>query len=69
MPRGISYIWTLKYNINELVYGTEMDLQRQKTEQTPGCQGGGWERKAVGVWGQQTETIIYRMGKQQGPTV
>ena len=51
MPQGISYIWTLKYNINELVYGTEMDLQRHKTEQTPGCQGGGWERNAVGVWG------------------
>ena len=69
MPQGISYIWTLKYNINELVYGTEMDLQRHKTEQTPGCQGGGWERNAVGVWGQQTQTIIYRMDKQQGPTV
>ena len=51
MPHGISYVWTLKYNINELVYGTEMDLQRQKTEQTPGCQGGGWERNAVGLWG------------------
>ena len=51
MPQGISYIWTLKYNINELVYGTEMDLQRHKTEQTPGCQGGGWKSNAVGVWG------------------
>ena len=51
MPHGISYVWTLKYNINETVYGTEKDLQRQKTEQTPGCQGGGWERNAVGVWG------------------
>ena len=69
MPHGISYVWTLKYNINELVYGTEMDLQRQKTEQTPGCQGGGWERNAAGLWGQQIQTIIYRMDKQQGPTV
>lgn len=51
MPQGVSYIWTLKCNINEFFYGTEMDLQRQKTEQTPGCHGGGWERKAVGVWG------------------
>ena len=48
MPHGISYVWTLKYNITETVYGTEKDLQRQKTEQTPGCQGGGWERNAVG---------------------
>ena len=39
-------------------------------EQTCGCQGGGrWRRDGVGVWDQQMQTIIYRMDKQQGPTV
>lgn len=32
--------------------------------------GGGWERrKGLGVWGQQIQTIIYRMEKQQDRTV
>ena len=26
-------------------------------------------RVGLGVWGQQMQTIIYRMDKQQGPTV
>ena len=39
-------------------------------EQTGGCQGGeGWGRDGLGVWGQRMQTIIYRMDKQQGPTV
>ena len=39
-------------------------------EQTGGCQGGGdWERVGVGVWVQHMQTDIYRMDKQQGPTV
>ena len=39
-------------------------------EQTCGCQGGGgWERDGVGVWDQQMPTSIYKLGKQQGPTV
>ena len=39
-------------------------------EQTGGYQGGGgWGRDGLGVWGQQMQTIIYRMDKQQGPTV
>ena len=32
-----------------------------------GCQGVG--REQLGVWGWQMQTIIYRMDKQQGPTV
>ena len=37
---------------------------------TCGCQGGGgWKRKGLGVWDQQLQTIIYRIDKQQGPTV
>ena len=40
-------------------------------EQTCGCQGGGgWGRDGVGVLDQQMQAIIlYRMDKQQGPTV
>ena len=30
---------------------------------------GGEGRDGAGVWGQQMQTIIYRMDKQQGPTV
>ena len=37
-------------------------------EQTYGCQGGEG-REGLGVWDQQMQTIIYRMDKQQGPTV
>ena len=39
-------------------------------EQTCDCQGGGWlGREGLGVQDQQMQTIIYRMDKQQGPTV
>ena len=39
-------------------------------EQTVGCQGGGSGGKdGLGVWYQLMQTIIYRMDKQQGPTV
>ena len=53
---------------------TQMNLFTKQThrhrEQTCGCQGGGcWGRDGLGVWDQQMQTIIYRMDKQQGPTV
>ena len=39
-------------------------------EQTCGGQGGWkWGRDGQGVWDQQMQTIIYRIDKQQGPTV
>ena len=39
-------------------------------EQTCGCQGGEAQgRDGLGVWDQQMQTIIYKMDKQQGPTV
>ena len=39
-------------------------------EQTCGCQAGGEQgRDGVGGWALQIQTIIYRMDKQQGPTV
>ena len=53
---------------------TQMNLCTKQThrcrEQTCGCQGGGrWGRDRLGVWELQMQTIIYRMDKQQGPTV
>ena len=51
---------------------TQMNLSMKKEQrkQTGGCQGGGgWERVALGVWDQHMQTDIYRMDKQQGPTV
>ena len=39
-------------------------------QNTGGYQGGeGWEREEVGAWDLQMQTGIYRMDKQQGPTV
>ena len=35
-----------------------------------GCQGGGRVGEGgLGGWGEQMQTIIYRVDKQQGPTV
>ena len=35
-----------------------------------GCQGeGGQGKEGLGDWDQQMRTIMYRMDKQQGPTV
>ena len=31
--------------------------------------GGGWERVGLGVWDLQMQTGVYRMDKQQSPTV
>ena len=46
-----------------------MNLPR-KQRQTCGCQWEeGWGMGRLGVWNQQMQTIIYRMDKQQGPTV
>ena len=37
-------------------------------EQICGCQG--WRgRDELGVWGQQMQTLVYRVGKQQGLTI
>ena len=39
-------------------------------KQTYGCQWGkGWERNKLEVWDQQMLTVIYRIDKEQGPTV
>ena len=56
-----------KYDTNEHIYETETNSQTWKTDLrlSRGC----WGRDELGVWGSQMQTIIYRMDKQQGPTV
>ena len=59
-------MWNLKYGTNELIYKTETDSQTQRTDL--------WlprerERDGLGVWGQQMQTITFRIDKQQGPTI
>ena len=57
----------LKYDINEPIYETN---KMKDTENRLGCQQvGGWESVGLGVWDQQMQTGIYRMAKQQGPTI
>ena len=69
IPYGITYMWNLKYDTNELIYERETDSQTQRTDLwLPRARGPGG-RDGVGVWGLQMQTIIYIMDKQQGPTV
>ena len=52
---------------NELTYKTEIGSQTQKTNLwLPKGKVGG--RDKLGVWGQQMQTVMYRMDNQQGPT-
>ena len=56
---------TLKYDMNEFIYKRDSQI-----EQSCGYQGGsGWGWNGLGVWDQQMRTGIYRMDRQQGPTV
>ena len=64
----IAHMWNLKYDTNELIYKTETDSQTQKTNLwLPKGKGGG--RDKLEVWDQQIQTTIYKIDKQQGPTV
>ena len=61
-------MWNLKYDTNKLIYETEKDSQIQTTDlQLP--RDGGGVRDGLKVWGQQMQTIIQRMDKQQDLTV
>ena len=67
IPYDITYMWNLKYGTNEPMYKTK-DSWTQRTDL--------WLPKVVrervsglGVWGQQMQTITFRMDKQWGPTV
>ena len=60
----ITYMQNLKYDTNEPIYKTETDSQTQRTDlQLPR------RREGLGVWDQQMQSIIYRMDKEEGPTV
>ena len=44
--------------------------KQKQREQTSGCQGGaGWKRDRMEVWDKSTQTSLYGMDKQQGPTI
>ena len=74
-------MWNLKYdkltylqNRNKLTDKINLSTKQKQThrhrEQNCGCQGGGSVGEGgLGVWDQQMQIIIYRMDKQQGPTV
>ena len=61
-------MWNPKYDTNELNYETEnrlTDIENRLMIR----RGVGVERDGLGVWDQPMQTIIYRIDKQQGPTV
>ena len=51
---------------NELIYKTERDSQTQKNLRLAGQKRG---RDKFGLWDEQIYTSIYKIDKQQGPTV
>ena len=61
-------MWNLKYDTNEPIYETETESGTQRIDLCL-SRGGGWGKDGLGVWDQQMQTGIYRMDKQQGPTV
>ena len=67
MPQGITYIWNLKYSTNEPVSETEMESQTKNRLVVTKRAGLG--KDGLGVWGQQIQTISFRMDKQPGPAV
>ena len=54
--------------MQNLKYGTNETDSQTQSEQTCGCQRGGWKRDGLGNWGQQMQTVTFRMDKQQGLT-
>ena len=58
-----TYMWNQKYSINKTIYKTETDSQTQTrdlwfTER----RGRKWD--VLGIWGQQMQTLKFRMDKQ-----
>ena len=64
----ILLMWNLKYDTNGHIYETEKDQQTQKTRAMVTKGSRGQQRDKLGVWGQQTQTTIYKIDKQQSPT-
>ena len=53
-------MWNLQYDT--------MNISTEHKEKTCGCQGGcGGGREKLRVWGEQIQTVTYRIDKQQGP--
>ena len=50
-------MWNIKYNIDELIYEVEIDLQTQRTDLWL-TRGEGWG-VGMGIWDQQMQTNIY----------
>ena len=67
--RTISHWCNLKYATNELIYEAETESQTQKTDLWLPKVEAGCGRDKLGVWDQQIHTTIYKIDKQQGPTV
>ena len=54
-------MWNLKYGTNEPTYKTETDSQKWRTDL---WLPRGMEWDVLGIWGQQIQTITFRMDKQ-----
>jgi len=66
-PYDISYMWNLEYNTNKLIYETKKSQTEWTDWWLPRGRGSG--KGQNGCWGQQVQTIIYRVDNQQGPTI
>ena len=67
IPYDVTYMWDWKYDTNELIYKTEINSSRK---QIYAYQRVSWRRgDKLDVWDYHTHTTIYKIDKQQGPTV
>ena len=62
----ITYLWNLKYDMSLSIKHKQTHRCR---EQTVAVGGGGWWRGKYWEFGTSRCKLIYRMGKQQGPTL
>ena len=65
IPYDITYVQNIKHDANELLYKTKTDSQTQNRPVVAEGMGKG----RIGSLNQQMQTIIYRMDKQQSPSV
>ena len=63
ISQDITYVWNLKYDINEHIYETKTDTLTLKTNLwLPKWK---WERDKLGVWDSWIYITIYKIDKQQ----